>query len=279
MNPNSPQMSIVLPSPQPVISRPRPKPPAQPQQAAPAPQQPAPRPAPRTPQRSQPQSQGQQQEQWSSLILPYTPPTRRMARPRRYSQPTTLASLLKEARENPDEPTIHGAIADAMEESYPDSPIPELIRRQYGLGQHAESGSKADDTIWHSTFYGLYPNTPNRIRTVSLGTDGPFEIHLGHSPNMGTSPSWERNHPRWVVHAVSTLPGTENRGYSFEFPHSQAHLIPQMFPKAASHIHPGTHGIVQRGKKWVQGMPHDENYRNQEANNFNDLMDRQEQNR
>ncbi len=35
---------------------------------------------------------------------------------------------------------------------------------------------------------------------------------------------------------MSRLPGSTDSAYTFEFPHEQAHLIPQMFPAASPHI-------------------------------------------
>ncbi len=45
-----------------------------------------------------------------------------------------LAALLSAARSDPYNTNLHGAIADALDEEHPGSPIPDLIRSEYGHG-------------------------------------------------------------------------------------------------------------------------------------------------
>ncbi len=164
----------------------------------------------------------------------------------RFGAHDSLPSLLKVARQTPHDATLHGAIADALDEAHPGNKVGELIRRQYGLGQHAGNGELGN------LYYNGHQELNRRLMggAADIGTDGPFNIVLRHHGNT--------NDNRWVVHAISRLPGSRDSGYTFEFPHSEAHLIPQMFPGAAEHIdpeHPHPWGDIQRET---------------EANEFND---------
>ncbi len=185
--------------------------------------------------------------------------------PTHYADMRTIRALLKAVRENPYEETLHGELADALEELHPDSPFPELIRRQFGLGQHAENGPR--DNLWHdpvqNSWDGTFPYTSR------LGKHGPFNLYLGHEePNDYRHGLFngENSNARWVVHAVSPHPETRDTGFSFEFPHEEAHMIPQMFPKAGFHIRTSPENITPENQQ-------------QDAERFNDLMDEQERNR
>lgn len=165
-----------------------------------------------------------------------------------------LVNLFKQARENPYDETLHGAIADRIEETDPNSPFPELIRRQFGLGQHTEPR----DNLYRDPFYNSWDGT--FPYTARLGKHGPFNLYLGHEGGP-------QQNQRWVVHAVAAVnrnPAHDDSGYTFEFPHEEAHLIPQMFPGAAEHIdptHPHPWGDIQRES---------------EAQEFGERMDAQE---
>jgi hypothetical protein len=185
-----------------------------------------------------------------------------------------LAGLLKEARSNPEDTTLHGAIADKLEEMMPDSPLHDLIRQQYGLGQYGGQGEK-ESTGEFGPFYNSWDGTfPFHAR---LGQHGPFNLYLTHegeaAPHDGEwyHTGWEHasngmdegdypghihdlaefrrgmheyhngraeNPQKWVVRAVSRMKGSNDSGYNFEFPHEEAHKIPQMFPKAKKYINP-----------------------------------------
>lgn len=168
-----------------------------------------------------------------------------------------LVNLFRQARENPYDETLHGAIADRIEETDPSSPFPELIRRQFGLGQHTEPR----DNLYHDPFYNSWDTT--FPYTARLGRHGPFDLYLGHEGGP-------QQNQRWVVHAVAAVnrnPAHDDSGYTFEFPHEEAHLIPQMFPGAAEHIdptHPHPWGDIQR---------------EHEAQEFGERMDTEERDR
>lgn len=224
----------------------------------------------------------------------------------RYSAtPADLAGLLRAARENPDEPTGHAVIADALDEAYPGNKVADLIRRQYGFGAYGGQGGR--ETVGEfGPFYNSWDGTfPYHAR---LGRHGPFDLYLAHE---GDPPSyngdwyhtgWEHasngmdeadypglptghdlqefrrgmdeyhNGPpednrRWVVRAVSRLPGSRDSGYNFEFPHESAHEIPRLFPgtRAENFIRGDTGpGVVDRDR---------------EAEQFDSAMDHEERNR
>jgi uncharacterized protein (TIGR02996 family) len=188
-----------------------------------------------------------------------------------------LAALFRAARENPHEHTAHGVIADKLEELYPDSPIPNLIREQFGFAT-----GEPKDNLWYepveNSWDGTFPHT------ARLGQHGPFQLYLGHE-----SPPYEprdlapgrmntgSGNSRWILHAVSTLPGSRDFGYTFEFPHEEAHRIPQMFPAAASYIDSQRYpGFGSSEDRPAQGFSTYEGFRNHEARNFEDRMDAEE---
>lgn len=164
----------------------------------------------------------------------------------RYGSHDSLPGLLKSARSDPYDTTVHGAIADALDEAHPGNHIGELIRRQYGLGQHTKPQRN------HYTF-PFNHGADEPTMGVPIGNDGPFQLTLDHGQNgVGNSGA----PPKWIVTADTRLtgPGTMT-SYTFEFPHEEAHLIPQMFPGAAEHVS-GNTGLHP-------------NYRNAEAEAFN----------
>lgn len=181
----------------------------------------------------------------------------------RFSADDSLPGLLRAARQNPHEATLHGAIADALDEAHPGNHVAELIRRQYGLGQHAGNGPR--EVVHHYPF-GTRSSELTLHGTAPIGDDGPFDLSLGHeAEHRSTGAEYPTSMHRWVVHAVSRLPGSQETGYSFEFPHSEAWTIPDMFPGASAHIH----SSPVRGSM-THGSP--EAYRDHEAQIFNDRM-------
>lgn len=155
--------------------------------------------------------------------------------PTRYG--SDLRALLKQARANPDDTNLHGVIADALDEAHPGHPVADLIRKQFGYGPYGGQGEK--DNLWHSAVEN--PGAGPFPHTAHLGTHGPFDIRLGHESPMGVDGNGhlsdnQQHNARWVVHAVSWLPGSSGFRYNFEFPHEEAHLIPQMFPPAREYI-------------------------------------------
>lgn len=185
-----------------------------------------------------------------------------------------LKALFKEARSNPYDHTLHGAIADALEEHH-GGPLPDLIRKQFGLGQHSEPSQN----LWHEPVQNAWDGTfPYAAR---LGSHGPFSLYLAHEGQSSDrfDPAAGSNQ-RWVVHAVSRLPGSKDFGYSFEFPHSEAHLIPQLFPAAAKHIDSNTSEkwkVLEHGRM-PQELTNAE-YRQHEADLFDDKVDEEERSR
>ncbi len=227
--------------------------------------------------------------------------TRSMA-PTLYNR--TLTALLKNLRQNPYESSAHGVFADALEEAYPDSPVPEMIRRKYGQGQHTEDDS--NNFLWWEPFYNSWDGT--FPYTSHVGTHGPFDVRLAHE-GAPDSHGGEGSNQRWLVHLVSRLPGSRDSGYTFEFPHEEAHLIPQLFPGASRHIRPDEHYDDDRRlwtlnheplyRQWIEDgadvneddpgedgwvaanrnlidAASGEDYRQTEAERFNDEMDSQE---
>lgn len=176
-----------------------------------------------------------------------------------------LHALFKTARENPHDDTVHGAVADALEEEFPGSPIPELIRKQLGLGQHREP----QNNLWYEPVENSWDGTfPYAAR---LGKHGPFELYLRHEGH-----SQQGDNQRWVLHAVSNLKGSRDFGYTFEFPHESAHTIPQLFPTAAKHIDPSEDASRSDFADPTNTPPQ---RRNLEAGWFGDVMDRAERDR
>lgn len=179
---------------------------------------------------------------------------------------STLASLLRVARENPHDTALHGAIADHLEELRPESAIPGLIRKHLGLepGSHHENHwYEPVENSWDGSF-------PYKKK---LGSAGPFDLYLGHEGGP-------EQHQKWVVHAVSNLRGSRDFGYNFEWSHEHSHEIPKLFPSAAQHIsdkdekfypHEHTNGGLMLVPRWQ--------HRAIEAHRFGELMDRQERER
>lgn len=166
-----------------------------------------------------------------------------------------LTNLMKRVRQDPYDVNLHGAVADALDETHPGNMVSELIRRQFGHGQYGGQGERSNDwyepvnNAWDGTFYGH----------ARLGAHGPFNLYLGHEGGPEQT-------QKWVVHAVSRLPGSRDTGYSFEFPHEEAHLIPQMFPAASAHINANElRGDMTHGGR--------HNYRNAEARDFDTRME------
>lgn len=188
---------------------------------------------------------------------------------KRYSAGASdLARLLKEARRDSYNPALHGGIADELDDAHPGNKVAGLIRRQYGLGEHDGQGER--DYNWYEPFTNAW--TGGAVpHAAHIGTDGPFNLHLRHEGGEA-----QGENQRWVVHAVSRLPGSNDSGYAFEFPHEEAHLIPQMFPAAAAHINSMeippksrvVRGSVDHGTN-ISG----EEFRNAEASRFDDRMD------
>lgn len=181
-----------------------------------------------------------------------------------------LRSLLKAARENPHDETVHHAVADALDEVHPGHPVAALLRRQFGLGEHGGSGPR--DNLWYepveNSWDGSFPYA------ARLGKDAHFGYYLRHeSPqSSGVNPITSGANDRWVLHAVSQHPGSKDFGYSFEFGHDEAHQIPRLLPSASAHIEPNE----MRGD-FTHGGRH--NYRDAEAGSFDAAMDREENER
>lgn len=202
----------------------------------------------------------------------------------RYSQPVTYAkpqpisqnlrAMFLQARQNPYGGS-HGYVADAIDDEYPDHPVADLIRQKFGHGPY-EGQDTSNDFMWYepvqNSWDGTFPYT------ARLGTHGPFDVYLGHE---GT-PEQQGENQRWIVHAVArTTPHDHMNdfGYTFEFPHDQAHLIPRMFPAARQHIaldieddpnspyHPANDSLAHDAE------------RNREATEFGQRMDEEERNR
>ena len=195
-----------------------------------------------------------------------------------------LAQLLKRARSDPYDPTLHGAIADALDEAHPGNQISGLIRRQYGMGEHGGQGEL--DNLWHDPMYAGYDNTHPYM--AHLGRHGPFNLYLGHE---GTPPHTDDENDdvgdtqRWILRAASRLPGSNDVAYNFEFPHEEAHHIPALFPAAEDHISPHT-GPRRGAEPAFPGaqtmMPREwsnEEWRERESRAFDEAMDEQERNR
>lgn len=190
---------------------------------------------------------------------------------KRYAETSTdLAALLARARSDPYDPTLHGAIADALEEHMPGNKLSDLIRRQYGQGQYGGRGEA--NNLWHEPFYAGYDGThPYAAR---LGRHGPFDLYLLHEGGGTDFHNDESANPnqRWILRAASRLRGSNDTAYNFEFPHEEAHLIPQMFPHASNYIsrdinedktsayHPDNDRLAHSVE------------RNREANEFKDRM-------
>lgn len=191
---------------------------------------------------------------------------------KKYAESSTdLAALLRRARSDPYDATLHGAIADALDEHAPGNKIADLIRRQYGLGQYGGQGEA--NNLWHDPFYAGYDNThPYAAR---LGRHGPFDLYLlhewaaNHASSGGPSPN-----DRWVLRAMSRLPGSRDAGYNFEVPHEQAYEIPAMFPPASAHINPAEFPSDSRFP-FMDVAEH----RESEARKFDERMDEEERNR
>lgn len=193
---------------------------------------------------------------------------------------STLAALLKQARVDPENTAGHGMIADQLDEEHPGNKISELIRKQYGLGEHGGRGSQ--EPLYHDPFYAGYDGThPYAAR---IGRHGPFDLYLLHdelgrdssNPSLGNPTGG--NHPRWVLRAASRLPGSNDVSYNFEIPHERAHEIPQMFPAVAQqgHINPAPHILSSLGSINASptfNVPTYLRARDAEANQFDQRMD------
>ena len=91
----------------------------------------------------------------------------------------SVRPLLKAVRENPEEVTAHAALADALDEEHPGNKVGELIREQYGLGQHAEKGPKGEQNLYENPFYNSH-DTDHHLYHAAIGRDGRFAgQHVG----------------------------------------------------------------------------------------------------
>ncbi len=191
-----------------------------------------------------------------------------LARPRPPSR--NLTAMFRQARQDPYEETGHGVIADALDEEHPGNHIGHLIREQFGLGEH--DGNPRHNLNYEpveNSWAGTFPYA------ARLGAHGPFDLYLRHEspPYQPASLAPGRVNPaspnaRWVVHAVARVnrrPELNDFGYTFEFPHEEAHRIPQMFPAAKAHIN----STPKMG----------ETFRSSEAQAFEDRMDEEERSR
>jgi hypothetical protein len=175
--------------------------------------------------------------------------------PNRPSTPN-LTNLLKQARSDTEDHSTHAVIADALDEEHPGTPISELIRKQYGFGVHGGQGAQGvrdDFAPFYNSFDGTFPFH------ARLGRHGPFNLYLAHNP--------EDHNSRWVVRAISRLPGSNDSGYSFEFPYERAHEIPRMFPAAEKYIDKRELG----SSSWAPMQD-----RRDEARRFEERMDAEE---
>ncbi len=180
----------------------------------------------------------------------------------RYSAGTSdVQALLKNLRSHPYDTTQHGVLADALDEAYPGNRVAELIREQYGLGEHGGKGEKETHSAYAPFYNSFDGEFPYHAR---LGTHGPFNLFLGHEDLGDPGSSEER--PRWLLRAVSRFKDSNDSGYTFEIPHEEAHRIPQMFPAAQKHIDPSPPPPAFN----PVGV------RNYEARKFEDAMDREE---
>lgn len=167
-----------------------------------------------------------------------------------------LAALYKNLRENPYDETGHLVAADALEELHPGSPIPALVRKQF------DTAGDRPENLWHEPVENSWDGTfPYAAR---LGQHGPFNVYLRHEGDPPMPGLSQGSNQRWVVHAVSRLPGSRDFGYTFEFPHERAHEIAMIFPAARRHI---------------TAEPRDDITQQEDANRFNDLMDEEERRR
>jgi hypothetical protein len=174
----------------------------------------------------------------------------------------TVRQMLRRLRTNPYEDVAHGAFADALEETHPGTPLAPLIRAMYGFDPSGERRENNRYDPFYNSWDGTFPYF------APIGTHGPFRLFLGHE---GT-PEHQGEHQRWVVHAVSRFPETRDSGYTLEFPHEEAHLIPAMFPGAAQHI---DHDELMRA--WARRNGADvARGRDIEAAAFNEQMRRRE---
>lgn len=218
----------------------------------------------------------------------------------KYSAADSLPLLLKSARENPEDINTHGAIADALDETHPGNKIADLIREQFGLGVHAGKGPKG--SLYQEPFYNSH-DTDHHLFHAPIGSDGPFKLFLGHDGpvdfdgedyhtgwehasgggqrehnphpqgfsheewNRGWREYWDRKpESRWYVRAMSKFPATADCGYTFEFPHDQAHLIPNLFPKALDHINPAHPDKLGDFHREREGRDFEMKMRDQEEN-------------
>lgn len=183
-----------------------------------------------------------------------------------YARPTdTLQGLLRAARENPYDANQHGVIADALQELMPDSPVPEMIRKQYGVGNYGGQGEQGN--AWHPEFESSYDGTHPYF--APIGDHGPFKVYLGHE---GTAQHQGPNQ-RWIVRLMSNLSGSRDSGYNFEFSHDQAHLIPLMFPGARLHISSDPNAFAPSVA--VRGLMDRGRYRDEESQMFDNEMNQQ----
>jgi hypothetical protein len=193
---------------------------------------------------------------------------RKVVKVKRYSLGSSdLAVLLKRARETPEDTHLHGLIADSLDETHPGNKIAEMIRKQFGQGQYGGQGET--NNLWHDAFYAGYENTHPYF--MNIDRHGPFNLYLGHEGQASDrfEPQAGANQ-RWILRAVSRLPGSRDAAYNFEIPHEKAHELPRLFPRISRHISPDSSMKV---------TSNNDPSRQDEVNNFNDAVDEQERNR
>jgi hypothetical protein len=206
-------------------------------------------------------------------------PFQRYARAvKRYAMSNNLQSLFRAAHSNPYDETLHGAIADAIEEEHPGSPFPEMIRKHYGSLNPTGEGA---NNLWYPEFENSWDGT--FPYTARLGEHGPFQLYLGHEHPGGGLQAWTPSNPdsnaRWILHAIAQPRRGDFVGYTFETGHENAHEIPRMFPAAERYISPnrGRHSTMNPppGAADLRG-PFDYSepaWRSREARDFEDQMD------
>jgi uncharacterized protein (TIGR02996 family) len=162
-----------------------------------------------------------------------------------YADVNDLRSMLTQIRSDPYDTNLQAVFADALEEA-DGGPVADLIRRQHGVGAHTEHGPR--DNLWEDPAGNSYDGTHPYY--AQLGTVGPFDVYLGHErPGDNSGGRESTGNHRWIVRAASRLGGSRDTAFNFEFPHTEAHLIPQMFPEAAKIIDPNPNhpwGLIQR---------------------------------
>ncbi len=110
-------------------------------------------------------------EQAKTFADPPAPPA---ANPSRFTP--NLTALFQRARNNSEDTSTHGLIADALDEEHPGSPIPELIRKQFGFGVHGGKGEQEsldEFAPFFNSFDGTFPHhaplgSARTVQPVSL---------------------------------------------------------------------------------------------------------------